>query len=40
MLVSQHKILASVVIAQRQPPTPEFCVAVEYRLYIFYGGDV
>ena len=32
MLVSQRKILASGVIAQRQRPTTEFCVAVEYRL--------
>ena len=32
ILVSQRKILASGVIAQSQPPTPEFCIAVEYRL--------
>ena len=32
MLVSPTQKSGVGAIAQRQPPTPEFCVAVEYRL--------
>ena len=34
MLVSPTQKSGVGAIAQRQPPTPEFSVAVEYRLYL------